>query len=394
MSPPLLQARNLRSKSAANASPAGSTCDRAGAAPGHSRPQRGRQVDLLATLAGLRTPAGGSVLLGAPALRPAASPREAALRRAWLGQFAADPFGSTVLETALTGRHPHLGRWDWESKRDAELARSALRRGRPGRTRTAPDPHPVGRRTPAPGDRHLLTQATPLYLLDEPLAHLDLNHQMAVLELFAGAARDCGAGVVMVLHDPALAYRFCDRALLIDGDGHSELGPVDAVLTAEKLSALYGYRLRQFQTAATAASFRSRPGAGQLEQLTSSPLAQSGGKRGVVRKLRLLVTGMAQTRQQASDFREIAILRLADRPFRQPVAQHVFRAGGTHRGLRVPSSHGVCARRARHLASHASHAARSTNWSRRRSSILAVFRGRPRPSPPRPAYEPRPGRTV
>ena len=68
-----------------------------------------------------------------------------------------------------------------------------------------------------------------LDLGDEPLAHLDLNHQMAVLELFAGAARDCGAGVVMVLHDPALAHRFCDQALLIDGaqnvigTGHGDL---------------------------------------------------------------------------------------------------------------------------------------------------------------------------
>jgi iron complex transport system ATP-binding protein len=93
----------------------------------------------------------------------------------------------------------------------------------------------------------LLTQAAPLYLLDEPLAHLDLNHQMAVLDMFASAARDGGAGVVMVLHDPALAHRFCDHALLIDGEGRCELGAVDTILTAEKLSALYGYRLRQFE---------------------------------------------------------------------------------------------------------------------------------------------------
>ena len=56
-----------------------------------------------------------------------------------------------------------------------------------------------------------------LYLLDEPLSHLDLNHQMAVLELFSTAARNDGAGVIMVLHDPALAHRFCDRALLVYG---------------------------------------------------------------------------------------------------------------------------------------------------------------------------------
>jgi iron complex transport system ATP-binding protein len=200
---------------------------------------------LLATLAGLRPPAGGSVLLGGvdgTVLRP----RAAARRRAWLGQTQTDPFGSTVLETALTGRHPHLGRWDWESRHDAWIARDALAAvGLAGLE--ARQVH-----TLSGGERQrlavatLLTQAPPLYLLDEPLAHLDLNHQMAVLELFSGAARQCGAGVVMVLHDPALAHRYCDEALLLHGDGRTELGSVDAVLTGERLHELYGYPLRQF----------------------------------------------------------------------------------------------------------------------------------------------------
>jgi iron complex transport system ATP-binding protein len=201
---------------------------------------------LLSTLAGLRPPVSGAILLdGEDASLLHA--REAALRRAWLGQFQSDPFGSTVLETALTGRHPHLGRWDWESTRDAELARSALKAvGLDGmETRQI--------HTLSGGERQrlaiatLLTQAAPLYLLDEPLSHLDLNHQMAVLELFAGTARDCGAGVVMVLHDPALAHRFCDRALLLHGDGRAEIDSVARILTAEKLSELYGYRLRQIE---------------------------------------------------------------------------------------------------------------------------------------------------
>jgi iron complex transport system ATP-binding protein len=72
---------------------------------------------------------------------------------------------------------------------------------------------------------------------------------MAVLELFASAARDCGAGLIMVLHDPALAHRFCDRALLLYGDGRTESGAVDAILTAKTLSELYGYGLRQLEDA-------------------------------------------------------------------------------------------------------------------------------------------------
>lgn len=201
---------------------------------------------LLSTLAGLRAPGHGAVLLGGEdaGLLP---PRQAALRRAWLGQFQSDPFGSTVLETALTGRHPHLGRWEWESSRDAEVTLGALR---------ALGLEAMAARlvhTLSGGERQrlaiatLLTQASPLYLLDEPLAHLDLNHQMAVLELFARTARDCGAGVVMVLHDPGLAHRFCDRALLLFNDGHGELAAVDDILTAETLSKLYGYGLRQIE---------------------------------------------------------------------------------------------------------------------------------------------------
>lgn len=201
---------------------------------------------LLSTLAGLRKPAGGAVLLDgedATLLHP----RQAALRRAWLGQFQNDPFGSTVLETALTGRHPHLGRWDWESTTDAELARNALASVGLGGME-ARQIH-----TLSGGERQrlaiatLLTQAAPLYLLDEPLSHLDLNHQMAVLELFAGTARDCGAGVIMVLHDPALAHRFCDRALLVYGDGETHQGTVNDILTAATLSELYGYGLRQIE---------------------------------------------------------------------------------------------------------------------------------------------------
>ncbi|MCK9283147.1 MAG: ABC transporter ATP-binding protein [Rhodocyclaceae bacterium] len=198
---------------------------------------------LLATLAGLRPPADGEVLLAGTSY--AALPaREAARQRAWLGQVQIDPFASTVLETVLAGRHPHLGRWAWESADDARIAREALAAlGLAGLEQRQVQ-------TLSGGERQrvalaaLLTQRPALFVLDEPLAHLDLNHQIAVLDLFAAAARDCGAGVAMVLHDPGLAHRYCDRALLLHGDGRSELGSADALLTAARLSQLYGHSLK------------------------------------------------------------------------------------------------------------------------------------------------------
>jgi iron complex transport system ATP-binding protein len=91
----------------------------------------------------------------------------------------------------------------------------------------------------------LLTQAPQLYLLDEPLAHLDLNHQIATLELFATLNRGEQMASVMVLHEPGLAARFCSRALLLFDDGTTLLGRSDEVISSDSLSRLYGYPLRE-----------------------------------------------------------------------------------------------------------------------------------------------------
>mgnify|MGYP000844749943 FL=1 len=202
---------------------------------------------LLSVLAGLRNADAGEVLLGSESYA-ALGPREAAKRRGWLPQRHSDAFSSTVLETALTGRHPHLGRWDWESKQDTEIARAALKAVGLGELETRDVQTLSGGERQRLAIATLLTQSAPLYLLDEPLAHLDLNHQIAVLDLFAGAARECGAGLIMVLHEPGLADRYCDRALLVYGDGRCEMGRCRDLLTAERLGELYGHPLREVDT--------------------------------------------------------------------------------------------------------------------------------------------------
>ena len=197
---------------------------------------------LLSVFAGLRAPQGGEILING-ARYAALGARKSALVRGWLPQARGDAFASTVLETALVGRHPHLDRWDWESGKDVRIVREAL---------AAVDLSSFEKRdiqTLSGGERQrlaiatLLAQAPRVFLLDEPIAHLDLKHQIAMLELFSNAAIERNAAVAMVLHEPALAWRYCDRALLIHGDGHSESGPVSEMLTAERLSTLYQYPL-------------------------------------------------------------------------------------------------------------------------------------------------------
>ncbi len=191
----------------------------------------------LHTLAGLRTAAGGEVLLdGAPLLQ--LKRRSVALRLGLLPQDLEDAFVTTALETVLIGRHPHLALWQWETAEDERLAREAL---------AAVDMRDFAARrtdTLSGGEQRrvavaaLLAQQPGIFLLDEPTNHLDPHHQLAVLGLFRALA-DQGRTVVTTLHDPTLAARFADRALLLFGDGRWSLGPVGAALTAATLSELY-----------------------------------------------------------------------------------------------------------------------------------------------------------
>jgi iron complex transport system ATP-binding protein len=198
---------------------------------------------LLATVAGLRPPAAGALRVGGmPA--DAMPPRELVLLRGYLPQRTFDPFACTVLETVLVGRHPHLGRWDWESDADKRIAAGALAEvGLSGLAQRDVQTLSGGERQRL-GLATLLAQEPRLFLLDEPLAHLDLNHQVAQMELLAGRAAQ-GAGVVAVLHDPGFAARYCRSALLLFGDGAWLAGPVGDIVTADNLTRLYGHPLRR-----------------------------------------------------------------------------------------------------------------------------------------------------
>ncbi len=203
------------------------------------------KTTLLHTLAGLRPAQGGTVAVQGRDLARAER-RWVAQRLGLLPQDSSDPFPTTVLETALIGRHPHLGRWRGEGPEDLALAREALERL--GLTDLAQ------RRTDtlSGGERRrlalatLFTQSPRLLLLDEPTNHLDLHRQVALLGQLRELADD-GRGVLMALHDVNLALRYCDHALLLFGDGTWEAGHAADLLDAERLARLYGHPIVEVQ---------------------------------------------------------------------------------------------------------------------------------------------------
>lgn len=199
----------------------------------------------LHTLAGLRPAAAGRVLIGAENLH-SCSRRALATRLALLTQHGDEAFPTTVLETTMSGRHPHIGFWHWESDEDRRIARAAL----DAVDLTGLEDRDVS--TLSGGERRrvaiatVLAQDPAIYLLDEPANHLDPHHLLDVLRLFRRLA-DQGRTVLMSLHDAGLAARFADEALLLFGDGRWLYGPVVQVLTEENIGALYGVSVRELR---------------------------------------------------------------------------------------------------------------------------------------------------
>ena len=200
------------------------------------------KTTLLHALCGIRQASGGEIRLKGVPL-PHMQRREIARIAGILFQDSNDHFPARVLETALMGRHPHVSSWIRESSEDEAIALQALRDvGLSGMETRRTD-------TLSGGERRrlaiatLLVQDPELCLLDEPTNHLDIRHQIEMLELLTLRTRDSGKSMIMILHDPSLAARYCDRIVLLFDEGETLTGARDEILNEANLSRLYRCRI-------------------------------------------------------------------------------------------------------------------------------------------------------
>ena len=80
-----------------------------------------------------------------------------------------------------------------------------------------------------------LAQETPVLLLDEPNAHLDIHHQVALFDLLASLHADEGRTVVIITHDLNLTSMYCDRVMLLDEGRLCALGTPEDVLREDMI---------------------------------------------------------------------------------------------------------------------------------------------------------------
>ena len=189
---------------------------------------------LLKTLARLLPPMAGEATVDGQSIY-GLSARAFSRKLSLLPQHQLVPEGITVRTLVGYGRSPYLNLWGSLGKADREIVDRVM-------AATHTDIIADRRVDQLSGGQQqraflamTLAQETPYLLLDEPTTYLDLNHQVALMEMMA-QQRDRGATVVAVLHDLNQAARYCDHLIVLkEGELMGEGSPKE-VLTAEMLA--------------------------------------------------------------------------------------------------------------------------------------------------------------
>lgn len=196
---------------------------------------------LLSILAGLERPRQGEVVLDGLAINQF-DDNERAQRIGWLEQFAAAHWPVSVEHLVALGRLPFMSGWNRLTDRDHQIVTQAM---------LATDCHTLAQQrvdTLSGGEltrvmlARVLASEPALILADEPVAALDISHQLQTMQLlreFSSAPKAC----VVVLHDLTFANHYCDRLYLLDGGRCVAAGTPQEVLTEDNMRNVYGVEL-------------------------------------------------------------------------------------------------------------------------------------------------------
>jgi len=196
------------------------------------------KTTLLNTLSGLRKPDSGNIVINSTPLSHYNAKKLALTMGYLLQQFPGD-FPQTVSEFCIASLHPHIERWKNFSTEDTQKVAAALHQvelaGFENRSVN----------TLSGGERRrmeiasLFIQDPVIWLLDEPVNHLDMHYQVTMMEKLMTASYQRGGSMISVLHDANLANRFCSHVLLLLGNGEYLAGQTATLLTKHQLGRLY-----------------------------------------------------------------------------------------------------------------------------------------------------------
>lgn len=198
------------------------------------------KTTILRLLDGIVRPLAGEVLVDGGRPLSGMRRREIARHIAMVPQNGGlDPY-QTVLEFAMQGRAPHLSRLGFENPKDEAVTLEALEMTQMTRYLHARVTEISGGEKQRLLLARALAQRTPVLLLDEVTANLDINYQVELMRLVRRITREQNLATLVVSHEINLLGAFCDRIILMTKGRIRFQGSVGEALTREHLQQIFG----------------------------------------------------------------------------------------------------------------------------------------------------------
>jgi iron complex transport system ATP-binding protein len=204
-------------------------------------PNGAGKTTLLNLLCRVLTPEAGSINIDAAPI-DSYSVKMLAQKIAVVRQEFVPVFDFTVAQVVSMARTPYLGTFGFESQADKKFINEALEMTDTAQFSSRPLAELSGGERQRVFIARALAQNTPILLLDEPTAFLDLKHQVGIYDLLKAMQIEKGKTIVAVTHDINLAAQYADACLLLGADSSYQYGYAKDVFSPEQIERVFGVK--------------------------------------------------------------------------------------------------------------------------------------------------------